>query len=809
MSAIVCAIVRAASGFPARRQFSIALWRSAGREIQRVRGWNLRYINNVRLQYMNYNYWKVSKWVGKVQVNMTNSPQRFLISSFMICILLGLGIDFLSGTLSNYYTFLPSDRSFTSGDSLSMARYYWRIGQFEKAIEEYQSIIPTLADQDRHSASRELERLLLLDKSAPGRVVGQIAYYSWSLPPKLYALAGLSGILFIVLLWYRYRKETPIFIIQSFSDRTGLNIGSDLPKIAIERIHELAWRAQNLGETSNLIAENIELPTLNLMSEGDNERATELIELALLFSVGSTNLPFSRLINTFKLWIEQPQFLVRGVIDKQGEIIILKMSLFDQKTKNTEKFWHIDLPYQGEIPASKIVDAIIYPLLYRFNKISAGRWEALQALHLGLEEFQLFKENQSVPSHLESARRHLEEAIMFDPVYDLARYNLSLFLLATGEFERAREYLRDLSSSSKEPQLKLWAKYNYGIALFHLSQDWAYELAAKNFQELLKQDESKPLEHLIRSALSMTYAKMARRRSKERESLVNDAVAQADKVIAEIELLTKNRKKSETNAQMLQEALANAVASKGFACMASENYQQSIKYFQESVQLSPRNISNKLGLAEVYSLNNLKDEAVDTLKTTSIQAPLSGYTNYRLGNLYRELGKYDEAIEVLKRAPRYAYARLVLGKIYLEQEEFESALEEFRQAVQLNSHLSEAWVNIAWTILQMEDPTLMKEALSAARRSLQLEKNKNQIWHRHAIIALCLHQSKKKELALSAAQKAVEHGPKQAQAYYYLALTQAELEQIEHAQKSVEKVRELDKKGNWMLQAAQLLKQLK
>jgi tetratricopeptide (TPR) repeat protein len=103
----------------------------------------------------------------------------------------------------------------------------------------------------------------------------------------------------------------------------------------------------------------------------------------------------------------------------------------------------------------------------------------------------------------------------------------------------------------------------------------------------------------------------------------------------------------------------------------------------------------------------------------------------------------------------------------------------------------------------------MKEALSAARRSLQLEKNKNQIWHRHAIIALCLHQSKKKELALSAAQKAVEHGPKQAQAYYYLALTQAELEQIEHAQKSVEKVRELDKKGNWMLQAAQLLKQLK
>ena len=187
---------------------------------------------------------------------------------------------------------------------------------------------------------------------------------------------------------------------------------------------------------------------------------------------------------------------------------------------------------------------------------------------------------------------------------------------------------------------------------------------------------------------------------------------------------------------------------------------------------------------------------------------MSGYINYRLGNIYRDLGEHDEAINTLKRASQHAHARLTLGKIYLEDEDFEAALEEFRQAAQLNSRLSEAWVNIAWTILQTEDPTLIKEALRAARRSLQLEKNEKQLWHRHAILALCLYQSKKHELALNEAKKAVELGSNQAQAHYYLALAQYGLRQFPNAKQSIEKVMALDKRGNWSTKAVQLLNQL-
>jgi tetratricopeptide (TPR) repeat protein len=422
-----------------------------------------------------------------------------------------------------------------------------------------------------------------------------------------------------------------------------------------------------------------------------------------------------------------------------------------------------------------------------------------------LEEFQLFQENQSASTHLELAQQQLERAILLDPGYDLAKYNLSLLLLAIGEFERSKDYLRELSALSMDPQLRLRAKYNYGIALFHMSQDWAYEQATKIFRELLSQEEGKQLELLIRSAMSVTYAKMARRLPKERERLINESLVEADKVIAAAESL---KRKNGKNIHTFKEALANAVASKGFVCMASENYEQAIQYFKGSVEINPGSISNRLGLGEAYSLNNLKDEALDTFRRTAIQSPLSGYTNYRLGNLYRELGKHDEAINVLKRSPRYAYARLTLAKIYLEGEEFEEALEEFRQAAQLNNHLSEAWVNIAWTILQLERPSLNNEALRAARRSLQLEKNEKQLWHRHTILAFCLYQSNKNEQALAEAKKAVKLGAKQAQAHYCLALAQYGLGQYANARQSVESVMALDKKGNWTPKAVQLLNQL-
>ena len=217
----------------------------------------------------------------------------------------------------------------------------------------------------------------------------------------------------------------------------------------------------------------------------------------------------------------------------------------------------------------------------------------------------------------------------------------------------------------------------------------------------------------------MTYAKMAGRQPEDKKSLTNQALAEADNVLEEIETL-KRKNRGLDRVYAFKEIAANALAAKGYACAATQEFEPAIDYFKQALKLHPGNSFIVLGLGEAYLHMGRSDEALASFKKASIQSPMSGYINYRLGNLYKELGARDEAINVLKRASQHANARLTLGKIYLEDEEFEKALEEFREATYINNHLSEAWINIAWTILQMENKELLKEAVAAARRSLDI-----------------------------------------------------------------------------------------
>ena len=182
---------------------------------------------------------------------MTNSPQRLLVTGFIICGLLGLAMDLINKNLNRYIGFLPPPFQTNNEHDLSLARYYWDIGDFDKAITEYQRVIPALPKAKTDSANRELEKLLLFEKSTRGKIIGGIAYYSWSLPAKLYELAFLSILLSIFLYVYRYIRKTPKFVIQNFHDYAGLNISGNLTEIAMDRIHEINWRAQNLESASN------------------------------------------------------------------------------------------------------------------------------------------------------------------------------------------------------------------------------------------------------------------------------------------------------------------------------------------------------------------------------------------------------------------------------------------------------------------------------------------------------------------------------------------------------------------------------
>lgn len=713
------------------------------------------------------------------------SPIRF----FILCAIFGFLLGFLLDQVNN--NILGSIDSFIAinlnNKSLDLAHSYLLTGRFDNAISEYKATIPALSQSDAELAQQELSKVIFFQSNTRGQLYTALFYWTWLLPPKLYLLSSIFILLAILIFFIRAVKR-PTLVFLAFRDYAGLNI-NNLAQALTDRIREVVWRMESITTKANLIAENLDVPVMGMISEGVTFNAIAAIETAFVFSTGVSNLPLSNLLTSLFIWLEQPRYLVRGEIEKVNEELYVKVFLIDNLKQVVKKSWHSDLPASSS--HSEVVNAIIYPLLFYFNNdLRAGNWEALKELHLGIEEYLIFREQNYSLGHLQKAQNHIERALEFDVGYEIAKYDLGLFLLSSGDYENARRWLSDVSTNSKEQRLKRFSSYNYGVALFELSQDWAYERAIKVFQGLLddgvvSSKEEKDLNNLVRSALSNVYAKMALRDNKHRSNLIDQSITEADKVLKDKTALIDSR--------------LSAMIAKGYAHLAEKKYSEAIASFTDALNQQEGNVTGWIGLGQVYLAQGSSNEnALSAFQAAARLSPFGGYANYRLGNIYRELGDIDLATTYYMRAPRLGLARIALGKLYLNNGELLEALNEFRLAIKLNSHLSEGWVNVAWAIMEMDDKKLLPEAEKAARRAVQLEKNEDQLWHRYAILSKCLLFAGKYEASHQAALKAIGLGPDRPQAYYYLALAQHHLGLHKDFTNCIKKILALDTaKGDW------------
>jgi tetratricopeptide (TPR) repeat protein len=725
------------------------------------------------------------------------TPTRTFFLAGFLCLITAITLQASDKYLVPYvFRSLKTKPEFSS-EKLALAQFYFEMGQPDKAIEELTSLLskPNLPSSVETEVNSDLKKIITL-KSSP---LGQLAFWganvAWSLPSKFIIASILFGVIAIVFYLTRVIGSRPLFAVVPFLDQAELNFSDEIPMIILDRMREISWQKTNFKNTQKVITENLDIPSLGLVSEGDSLDTIALLETALLFSTGINDFPLARLINSIRMWAEQPKYLVRGRFERVDKNIWVSFQLIDRKNKTIEQAWNCEIDTKSSRRA-ELTDNVLFPLLYYFSKdLGTRRWEALLALHAGLEEFQSFGQYQERTYHLNSAKYYLEQAINLDPAYGLAHYNLGLVNLATGDYEEARAHLTDAARLLEGDALAHSATYNYGVALFQLGQDWAYERAVKTFQSLID-TEGVPEEIILlaRSSMITTYAKMAARDPKRRNELVNKVFSDANQML-------------ETTDQ--SEVKAELFSAIGYVHLTQRQWNEAKHSFEETIHHNPNHITGLIGLGESYYRLGKYDDAIGTIRQAAVLSPSGEYTHYRIGKLHWEMKNFDQAIDAYQKAPNLAVARLALGKIYLlEYEQLPQALAEFRAATILNSRLSDAWVNIAWTILELDDESLFSEAESAARRALQLEKNKNQFWHRRAVLSLCLVKRGKYELALSEALQAVELNPRQAQAYYSLAVCQSELGQQPDALENFKKVLELDKKGFWRLKAEKHLKTL-
>ena len=717
------------------------------------------------------------------------TPQRLFLIFIIVSLFTALTLSYVHGILTNRISrYLYSTISRPSSDLL-LARYDLYSGRITDSIEEYQSVVLYGTSTESDLARTELNNLLRLQKTQIGQWMGFLVNLTWSASSRLYLFATILIPVWLLVLFFGLIQKRPVFAILPFNDNSDR--GEKLQGVLQDRMREILWRAKYPNSDNALISDKLELPLAGMSSEGDTVDTVALLETALNFSFGISNLPLSKLLNSLRLWFEQPKYLVRGYFER-NHFTYVHIVLIERKSGNVVRIWNNKV--EDDSALSQLSDAIIYPLLFHFSSnLQANNWNALQALHEGLENFQLSQEDRDISDYVSRARSSMERALAFDPGYLLARYNLGLIALSVGDNDKAREQFREISLISKDIQLEIRAKYNYGVALFHVAQDWAYYRAAETFENLLIIEETKDnkFDVLIRSSLALTYARMAGRSKKEQTDLVTRAIREAEIILADHDASV--------------DAKTNSFASIGYANLAVNNKDMAINSFKRATELSPNSVMALLGLGDAYIKVQRKEDAIAVLHRAEVLSPANGYASYRIGCLYRDTGEIDRAIEALKRASGLSVAHVVLGKIYQNEALYQDALDEFRKAVQINQRQTEAWVNIAWTILILGDPTFYLEAERAARRAVQLELNEGQHWHRHAILAKCLVENEKYELALHEAKIAVKLGPEKSQAYYYLAVVQYHLDEYSGARENLQNAMKFDPKGEWQDEVKQLI----
>lgn len=342
-----------------------------------------------------------------------------------------------------------------SSSLFTSPRYYFVTGRPEKAIEELTPFLPKADSPNlvEDAAKKDYDRIISLQSNPFGQLAFWMLNISWSLPSAFIITAIFLGLTAIVFYLVRIIGPHPLFVVMPFVDYADLNLSDNLPTMILSRMREIAWQKNSLPNTQKVITENLDIPSLGLVNEGGTLDTVALLETALLFSTGINDFPLARLLNSLRLWAEQPKYLVTGYFEKTYEKIWISFQLLDRKNGSIEQAWNCEIN-ACQSRRAELIDNILFPLLFHFSKeLGTKKWDALLASHAGLEAFQSYIQYQERTYHLELAKSYLEQAVHLDPAYGLAHYNLGIVHLTAGEYDKARERFMDAMRLAKEDGL--------------------------------------------------------------------------------------------------------------------------------------------------------------------------------------------------------------------------------------------------------------------------------------------------------------------------------------------------------------------
>jgi tetratricopeptide (TPR) repeat protein len=689
---------------------------------------------------------------------------------------------------------------------LQLGLLYERTGMLGEAQAQYEKSINAQEDEITTAAMDGLKRVLTRQHNPWLGIQASVRAFLVCIAENGLKLLIAGSVAWLAWQLVRHLPRRPGYQILPFQDHSGKKLGSALSNAIYTTLQ--AARLTHLTSESGMLvlSENLNMPSFGILGDNANGTARALTTIESL-SVGTSGLLFGQFITTFQRWANVRKYELSGHIYHFGSLLRLEIEMINAYTEKVEHIWRAEKEIQKKTDALEesileLTNNLAYQILYDLCPgLRAGSWRSLRLFTEALRDIQRYQAERTELTVIEDASRKLENAIALDPGYVMAKYNLGNVYNGLGQYRQAINLLKDVKETNAGLQLE--AAYNLGLAYYHLFQDWAYEHAVVQFQYVLNRvkiekakGSFKPLAALAHCGLANVYAQQARRNS--------EVQAYLDKV-------QRHHDQAINLAGDNHDIRAAAHVALGIAFSHQNDLEYAIDQFKTAIYLKPDYPVTYAYLSDIYLGQENLVEAIRWLQRATDFNPHYEYAHYKLGEIYRARSDTDLAMEAYQRAPHIADARNGMGKLLAESGRLHEALTAFRQAIELNSQLAEAYSNLAWYIIKagLHDRASLQDAKDSARRALQLNKGTRFEWHSRDVLGWVYHHCGMLDEAERELKNSIEADSNRAQPRCHLAMLYLEKGEREKARQTLaELFGQTEEKGPWRDEAVEMMREL-
>lgn len=201
-------------------------------------------------------------------------------------------------------------------------------------------------------------------------------------------------------------------------------------------------------------------------------------------------------------------------------------------------------------------------------------------------------------------------------------------------------------------------------------------------------------------------------------------------------------------------------------------------FYQRTLKYAPDSRVTYINLGNVYKEMGRTEEAIMLYKQ-AIEIEPDAEAYYNLGNIFKEMHNTEEAISLYKKAiennPRLVYAYNNLAVLYNTIGRYEEAISLFNQAIKINPDYIESYFNLGIAYMAIKKN---EEAVNTFKKIIEINPNSQKVYDK---LELIYYESGNYMELIKMYRDIIQNNPKHAQAYNNLGNIYKEMNKLDES----------------------------